>query len=62
VDHPKGSVQNPMTAQDLREKFVSLTAELLPEGAAGSIELAIEHLDELTDVNTLLALATVVAP
>jgi len=62
VDHPKGSVHNPMTDQDLREKFISLTAGLLPEGAADSIELAIDHLDELADVNTLLDLVAVIAP
>jgi 2-methylcitrate dehydratase PrpD len=60
VDHPKGSVQNPMTDQDLREKFDSLTSGLLPDGAADSIQSAIDDLDELEDVNTLLDLVPVV--
>jgi 2-methylcitrate dehydratase PrpD len=60
VDHPKGSVQNPMTDQDLREKFDLLTDGLLPEGAADSIQSTIDELEDVEDVNTLLDLVSVV--
>jgi 2-methylcitrate dehydratase PrpD len=60
VDYAKGSVQNPLTDDELRLKFRSLTAGLLPEGAAGRIEGLIDGLEELVDMNELMELVTVV--
>lgn len=61
VDHPRGSVQNPMTDEDIRAKFGSLTSGLLPDGAAARIEAVISRLEDLGDMNDLVDLVAVVA-
>ena len=61
VDYPKGSLQNPMTKEDIRAKFVSLTNGLLPDGATERIEAVINRLEELGDMNELVELVEVSA-
>ncbi|MBZ8132377.1 MmgE/PrpD family protein [Afifella sp. IM 167] len=56
VDYPKGSIQNPMSDEELRAKFDSLTVPVL--GAARSAEVAdkIAAVEELGDVGELMRL------
>jgi len=61
VDHPKGSVENPMTSADIRAKFDLLTHGLLADGTADRVDAVIRDLEELHDVNALIDLVEVVA-
>lgn len=55
VDYPKGSVQNPMSAQDIEEKFKALAARVKNEE---EIKIFLHHyrcLEELPDLNPLIS-------
>lgn len=53
VEFPLGAAENPLSDEDLTRKFVSLTADVLPEGRAGQIRQAVETLETLPDVRAL---------
>jgi len=61
VDHPKGSIENPMTALDLREKFRYLTAGLLPTDAAERVEGLVADLPNQANLDGLFDLLQVKA-
>lgn len=61
VDHPRGSIENPMTAADLREKFRYLTAGLLPTDATERVEAMVTDLPDQANLDGLVELLTVTA-
>jgi 2-methylcitrate dehydratase PrpD len=56
VDHPKGSLENPMTDDELTAKLVMLTQSALPAGRGEQLAARLLRVDEETDVPGLLAL------
>ncbi len=56
VDYAKGTIQNPMTLEDLEEKFRGLASTVLPLERLDKIVYMIKHLDELDDVSRLVRL------
>lgn len=55
VDYPKGSVQNPMSDDEIDAKFRGLTAGILTvHGAALTIE-SVRRLEEISDINEILS-------
>jgi 2-methylcitrate dehydratase PrpD len=61
VDHPKGSIENPMTPADLREKFRFLTDGLLETDAAERVEEMIADLPNQANLDGLFDLLAVKA-
>lgn len=55
VDYPKGSLQNPMTADEIETKFRSLTEGLLAADGADAVAAAVAGLEGLDDVGALIA-------
>ena len=55
-EYNRGSVENPMTFDELRAKFDENAAGVLSEDARGEAVEAIERLDHLDDVSTIVAL------
>jgi 2-methylcitrate dehydratase PrpD len=53
VLHSKGTVENPMSADEIRAKFERLVDGLLPEGHAKRIEAAVDSFDTSSDVREL---------
>jgi 2-methylcitrate dehydratase PrpD len=56
VDYPKGSLQNPMTDDELTSKLVMLAEPTLPADRAGRLASRLLRIDEETDLAGLLAL------
>jgi 2-methylcitrate dehydratase PrpD len=56
VDYPKGSIQNPMTTEEKREKFKSLSSEILDGRTARRIEETVFRIEKVKDVSKLLSL------
>jgi 2-methylcitrate dehydratase PrpD len=54
VDYPRGDPENPMTVDEISEKFLRLTRGALPGKLAEAIMNQIEHLEQLDDVAALL--------
>ena len=54
VDYPKGEPENPLTRQELEEKFTLLAARAYSDGQILEIRQAIENLHEVTDSNKLI--------
>lgn len=61
VDDPKGSILNPMTTADLREKFRFLTTGLLPADAPERVEAMVADLPNQADLDGLFDLLVVKA-
>jgi len=59
VDYARGTVNNPMTGQELVGKFRSLAATVLPEKDVERIIQTIMGLDEMKNVNKLTSLLAV---
>lgn len=57
VDYPKGSIQNPMSPDELRGKFMSLATGVVGKEAAEKIAATVERLEDCPNVGELLALA-----
>lgn len=57
VDYPKGSIQNPMSDEELRVKFMSLAGPVLGERGAVFLAQAAMNVEELADVATLMKLS-----
>jgi 2-methylcitrate dehydratase PrpD len=56
VDYPKGSVENPMTLEEKRQKFESLSSDILGKRAREKIEEIVFELEEVKDVSKLMSL------
>jgi 2-methylcitrate dehydratase PrpD len=57
VDYPKGDPENPLTWEELIEKFKSLTAPLYREEQMNKIVTCVRNLEHEPDLNRLLVLA-----
>jgi 2-methylcitrate dehydratase PrpD len=55
VDYAKGSLENPMTEEERKDKFRSLASETLPSGKMASVISMVERLEELEDISELCA-------
>ena len=58
VDHPKGSMQNPMSDQELHGKFESLAGPVLGRGRAATLAEAVMDVERLKDVSALMKLTS----
>jgi 2-methylcitrate dehydratase PrpD len=56
VEHAKGTRENPMSPDEVRAKFETLTAPVLPPRRAGAIMTAVDGLDRAPDLTRLAAL------
>jgi 2-methylcitrate dehydratase PrpD len=59
VDYPKGSIQNPMSDQELRAKFDSLAGPVLGARKAAALADAAMNVEKLSEAGELLKLASV---
>jgi 2-methylcitrate dehydratase PrpD len=59
VKHPKGSPQNPLATNDVRDKFMRLVAPVLSEARAETILSRVEALEQLDDIRHLTSLLVV---
>jgi 2-methylcitrate dehydratase PrpD len=57
VDDPRGSLGNPLSDQDLEDKFTMLAAPVLPEGRAPRLASAVWNAEKFEDVGELVSLA-----
>jgi len=58
VDYPKGSVQNPMSEDEMNAKFQSLDAPVIGRKRAESLAEQVLDLEKVSDVSALLKLTT----
>ena len=58
IDFPKGSIENPMSDDELRSKFESLAAPVLGEKRAAALADAVRRVDGCTDIAELMRLAS----
>jgi 2-methylcitrate dehydratase PrpD len=56
VDYPKGSIENPMTPQEKREKFTSLSSDILDGRTRRRIEETVFRIEKVKDVSKLMDL------
>lgn len=56
VDFAKGTIQNPMTKEELRNKFNELASSIIPPSQAAKIVLTIEKLERLNNIDDLTSL------
>jgi len=54
VDYPKGSIQNPMTLAERREKFRNLSSDILNEAERKKVEETVFEIEKMTDVSGLV--------
>jgi 2-methylcitrate dehydratase PrpD len=59
VGSPKGDAANPMTLEDIREKFVRFTAGVLTEARAGQIMELVDRLEALPTLDSLVEMLVV---
>jgi 2-methylcitrate dehydratase len=59
VDHPRGHPRNPMSDEEVREKFMRLTEGLLTREQVSGIINTVESIDELNDLRRLTRLILV---
>jgi len=57
VDYPRGSPENPLTAEELREKFRTLSSGVIGVRAQAEIERIVFELEGVKDVSALIGLA-----
>lgn len=57
VDYPKGSIQNPMTDDELRVKFERLAVPVIGERRTARLADAVTHLERVPSVRSLMRLA-----
>jgi 2-methylcitrate dehydratase PrpD len=53
VTHPRGSPEQPLTSEELRQKFSNLTAEVLAPERAEAIRQLVDRLDESSNIGSL---------
>jgi 2-methylcitrate dehydratase PrpD len=56
VDYPKGSIENPMTPEEKREKFKSLSSDILDGRTRKRIEETVFRIEKVKDVSKLMKL------
>ncbi len=56
VEHAKGTRENPLTADEVRAKYVRLTAPVVPRARAQAIMAAVDGIDRAPDLRSLAAL------
>lgn len=56
VDYPKGSIQNPLTREELREKFGNLSSVILDESEQQEVERIVFEVEKMKDVSELINL------
>lgn len=56
VDYPKGSIENPMTAEEKRDKFNSLSSDILNGRTRKGIEETVFHIEKVKDISNLMGL------
>jgi len=56
LDYPKGDPRNPLTDQEVEEKFAALAEGVLSKTAQGRVKEAVWNLDRVGSVNELMAL------
>jgi 2-methylcitrate dehydratase PrpD len=56
VDHARGTPENPLTPDEIRAKYVRLTAAAVPRGRVAAIMAAVQGIDRAPDVGGLCAL------
>ena len=56
VDYPKGSIQNPLTRNEMREKFRSLSSTILGNRKQEEVERMVFEIQKVKDVSELLRL------
>jgi 2-methylcitrate dehydratase PrpD len=56
VDYARGTIQNPMTHEELEEKFRGLASSVLPEKRVEKIVGMLKQLDQLDDISRLVRL------
>lgn len=56
VTHPRGSPERPMSQEELRDKFLTLTRDVITCSRADAIGQAIDHLEELENISSLTTL------
>jgi 2-methylcitrate dehydratase PrpD len=56
VAHPRGSPEEPLNREELRQKFSVLTREVITPARAEEIEQVIDRLEDLEDIRSLTAL------
>lgn len=62
VDYAKGSLGNPMTDDDLKEKFTRLASAVLPSEQVAQIAAAVSTIEAASDVSELIALTVAQEP
>jgi len=55
VEHAKGTRENPLAADEVRDKYLRLTAPVVPPARARAIMAAVEGLDKARDLRRLAA-------
>ncbi len=56
VEHAKGTPENPLTADEVRAKYLGLAAPVMPRARAEAIMAAVDAIDEAADLSRLGAL------
>jgi 2-methylcitrate dehydratase PrpD len=56
IDHAKGSPENPLTVDDLKDKFRSLSTRLLGKQRAEEVIDCVDHLDNLGNIGELMSM------
>jgi 2-methylcitrate dehydratase PrpD len=56
VDYAKGSIQNPMTQEELANKFRGLVSTILPARRVEAVIQTVDSLEDLDDINRLASL------
>ena len=58
LDYPKGDPRNPLTDQEVEEKFDALAGPVLSKGARAKLKQAVWDLEKQKSISTLMALCT----
>ena len=56
ITYPKGDPENPLTWEELKQKFTTLSASVIPQEQQQKVIVAVEHLDNMSDVRELASL------
>jgi 2-methylcitrate dehydratase PrpD len=56
VDHPKGSIQNPMTDEELRSKFVYLAEPIIGKSRSAQLADKVEKIEHVPNIRSLMKL------
>jgi 2-methylcitrate dehydratase PrpD len=56
VEHAKGTRENPLTADEVRAKYLRLTAPVVPRARAEAVMAAVDAIDRAPDLSRLAAL------